>query len=342
MLQGSGAVTRVMQSQGQMTPVFGAFTEAVFSDSTPGLTNQLNLNGYQGNDADFYTNGDWSCPNQTTVSGSIIARGSISISNSCSVAVDAWAGSTVSMANSAFVAHDVMSSTAALTMSNQSHIGHNVKVGTSCSGCTASRVGGVVTTNSPQPAPTHRPYPSINYVGAGPWTAAGYEVIATSCPAARTWLLDAANRGKKALLRITGGCTLTLSNDTVSRTNDVAILTDGPIVTSSNTLFQSGDADFHDLLLIVQSGITCTTNQTGAPGTITMQSSTSFSTLHFFVYAPCQVSFANNNSGSHGQIYGNPVVLASHVSYTYYPTVVPGAGDIVRFLVKVAFVREIL
>ncbi|MBW8827733.1 MAG: hypothetical protein JF603_15470 [Acidobacteria bacterium] len=339
-----GTVTRVMQSQGQITPVYGAFTEAVFSDSTPGLTNQLNLHGYEGNDADFYTNGNWSCPNQTTVSGTIIARGTISVSNSCSVAVDVWAGGSVSLSNRAYVAHDAVSSTSSVAMANNSHVGHNAKAGTTCTGCTTGitgRVGGIVTTNSPQAAPTQRTYPTINYDAAA-WTAADYAIVDTTCANARTWLLTPANRSVKAVLHITGGCTLTLSNDTVTRTNDLAIVTDGPIVTSSNTLFRSGDSAFHDLHLIVQTGPICTTNVAGAPGTIFMSSSTAFSTLHFFVYAPCEVSFANNNSGSHGQIYGNPVVLGSNVSYTYYPTVVPGAGQIIRFITKVSFVREIL
>src|SRR5206468_12883172 len=103
----------------------------------------------------------------------------------------------------------------------------------------------------------------------------------------RSWLTSSSNTNSKTVVRITGGCTLTLSNDTVTRTNDLAIFTDGPISTSSNTLFTSGDGAFHDLFLIVQSGITCAGTTSGSPGTIFMASSTSFSTLHFFVYAPC-------------------------------------------------------
>lgn len=343
-----GYVNRKMQSQMKLTAGYGYFDKAVFSQSSASITNQVNVNGYQGNDADFYTNGNYTCPNQSTFSGSVISQGAISLSNSCYVAVDAWANGAVTMANTSTVNHDVMSSTSSLTMSNNSKVNRNVRVGTTCSGCTTGsggRVTGTVTTSSPQSAPPVITYPTMVF-DATAWSDAGYTAQyfsgGSACSSARSWLTNSANNGRKTVVRITGGCTLSLSNDTVTRTNDLAIFTDGPISTSSNSLFTSGDGNFHDLFLIVQSGITCSGTTSGSPGTIFMASSTSFSTLHFFVYAPCTVSFANNNSGSRGQIYGNPVSFASNLSYTYYPTVVPGNGSVTSFKPELSFVREVV
>ena len=79
----------------------------------------------------------------------------------------------------------------------------------------------------------------------------------------------------------------------------------------------------------------------GAPGTIFMASSTGFVHLHFLVFAPCKVSFANNNSGSVGQIYGNPVSFASNLSYQYFPTEAVGMGTPTSFKSELAFEREI-
>ena len=338
-----GTVERAMQAQTKLTALYGTFDKAIFSEGSPDITNRLNLLGFNGNDANFYTNGNWTCSNQTTVNGSVVAQGFVAMSNSCYVANDIWANGAITMENIAKGDHDAISSTSTMTMAGQSKLTRNVRLGSTCTGCTtgsSGRVGGSVTTSSPQAAPPVEVYPTINY-DASAWTIYDYQVVNYSdCAAARTWLTSAANNGTKAVLRITG-CTLNLVNDTVTRTNDLAIFSDSPIVTGSNTLFTSGDGDFHDFFMIVGSGITCSGTTSGSPGTIFMASSTGFSTLHFFVYAPCTVSFANNNSGSKGQIYGNPVKLASQMSYTYYPTVVPGAGAATGFKPELSYIREI-
>ena len=340
-----GYVNRKMQSQMKLTPGYGPFGEAIFSEGSPSLSNQITVQGYQGNDADFYTNGSWTCPNNSTFQGSVIAQGSVSMSNSCYVAVDVWANGSISMANTATANHDAISSTSSLSMSNNSRVNRNVRVGTTCTGCTtgsSGRVGGTVTTSSPQSAPPTITYPTMTF-DASAWTAAGWDIqYFTNCTTARTWLTTASNNGSKAVLRITGGCTLAFANNTtITRTADVAIFSDGPISTANNTSFTSGDGQFHDIYFIVQSGITCSGSSAGSPGTIVMNNLTSFSTLHFFVYAPCSVVFANNNSGSKGQIYGNPVSGANNFAFTYYPTSIPGVGTVTSFKPELSFVREV-
>ena len=342
---GAATVTRVLQAQLELAPVLGAFSQAIFSEGSPELANNIVVNGNQGNDANFYTDGSWICPNSTELKGSVYAQGTINMSNSCTVAVDAWANGAVTMDQSATVHHDVMSSASSATLSNNVHIGRNVRVGTTCTGCTtggSGRVQGSVTTYSPQGPPPELEYPQITFDQTA-WTDDGYTVVTTSdCNAARSWLTSSANRNTRAVLRITGGCTLAMWNDEVVRNADLAVFTDGPITLGGgNMRFRSGSDAFHKLFLIVESTATCGTDTWGAPGTIYMENQVGFSNLHYFVYGPCKVSFANNNSGARGQIYGSPVHIANRMSFTYFPTVVPGAGEVVGFDPKMGFLREI-
>ncbi|HMC70444.1 MAG TPA: hypothetical protein VKJ07_14915, partial [Mycobacteriales bacterium] len=136
-----GSVRRTIQSQVRLTAVYGLFNKAIFSNSSPNLVNQLSLYGHNGNDADFYTNGSWACPNQTTVNGTVIAQGTIDISNSCAISQDAWANGAITMANTATVNNNVTSSTSSLSMINNSRVNKAVRVGTTCSGCTTGAAG---------------------------------------------------------------------------------------------------------------------------------------------------------------------------------------------------------
>lgn len=341
---GTAAVTRVLQAQLELAPVLGSFTQAIYSKGSPDIANNITVNGHQGDDADFYTDGSWVCPNSTELKGSVLAQGSISMSNSCSVAVDAWANGSITMSNTAKVQHDAISSASSANLTNSAQIGRNMRVGTTCTGCTtgsSGRVAGTVTTYSPQGPPPELEYPTIQFDQQA-WVDDGYTVVPATCAAARTWLTSSANRGTKAVLRITDGCTLAMWNDDVVRDADLAIVTNGPITLGGGSMrFRSGTSAFHKLFLIVESGVTCTTNTSGTPGTIFMTNQVGFSNLHYFVYAPCKVSFANNNSGARGQIYGAPVHVANRMSFTYYPTVVPGAGEVVGFDPKMGFLREI-
>ena len=47
-----------------------------------------------------------------------------------------------------------------------------------------------------------------------------------TCDQARLWLLNVNNQTTSTVLHITGGCTLSLSNDRIALKEDVAIVTD--------------------------------------------------------------------------------------------------------------------
>jgi hypothetical protein len=332
-----GTVERFMQSQVSMEPIYGTFDKAIFSDNSPGITNNLQVNGENGNDADVLTNGNFVCSNSLTVYGSIYAQGSATLSNSCHTTSDLWANGSISMSNTSRADHDVMSSTGSLTMGGNSYVGNNIKVAGTCTGCTG-RYGGTKTTGYAQGPPPSETWPEITF-DADAWIEDGYEVgYYTECATPLSWITNSANAGVKKVLRITGGCTLTFSqNTTTLRTEDLAIVTDGEIVTSNNTSFQSNDSGWHSLYLIVENSSSCT----GSDGRVTLSNLTQFTKLYFFVYSPCVSTFANNNSTGRGQVYGKTVTLANNLTFTFHAMLVPGAGTITGFDSKVQFVREV-
>jgi len=334
----TGTIERFMEMNVSLSPIIGAFNKAIFSDQAPQITNNVTVYGENGNDADIYTNGNWVCSNALMVYGSIYAQGTASLSNTCRSAVDLWANGSITMTNSARIDHDVKSSTGSLTMSQQASVGNNATLGTTCTGCTAgSNIGGSVTTGNIQRPPPMTVFPEIVF-DATEWQEDSWAISYLDCALAKAWLEDPANAGTKAVLRITGGCTLSIANNTtINRTADLAIFTDGEITMSNRSTWRSADGSWHDLLFIVESGSSCT----GTDGQINMSNLTSIEQLYFFVYSPCRSVFNNNNSNGRGQIYGEVVAGTNQLTFTFHATRVPGAGAITGYTAGTAFVREI-
>jgi hypothetical protein len=337
----TGTVERNMEMQVSLQVVYGEFNKAIFSNRSPVITSNITVYGENGNDADMISNGDWSCQNSLTVYGTIYVQGSATMANTCRTAVDLWANGNITMSSQSRIDHDAKSSTGSLTMSQSSSVGNNVTVGTTCTGCTtgsSGRVAGSVTTGNVQPAPPTTVFPTMTFDAAA-WTSEGWNIeYFTNCTTARDWLTNASHNSSKTVLRITGGCTLSIAqNTTITRTADVAIFTDGEITTNNNTNFVTGDAAWHSLFLIVETAASCL----GTDGRISMSNQTSFQQLYFFVFSPCYSTFANNNSTARGQIYGDVVSVTNNLTYTFHAMLVPGAGDVSGYKAGTAFVREV-
>lgn len=339
------SVERVMETQAQLTPRRGLFDKALFSIESPDIKNNLTIWGQVGNDANFFTSGDWHCKNTFRIEGSLYVQGTLQMDNSCSVAVDAWATDNISMYNSARIDHDAISSVGSLLISTTGGglaVGNDVVVGTTCTGC-AGKVGGSVTQNKVQGPPPTAEFPDITFTALDRqnWIDEGWGIEDfTSCDAARDWITqDSTHNSLKRVIRITGGCTLTFANNTtVTRTADLAIITDGSITTQNLTRFRSGDGLWHDLQFIVETAAetTCPT------GDISFSNNTSFQQLRFFVYSPCTVRMANGDSNARGQVYARTVGISNQINYTYSPTKIPGSGDVFGHEVYAYLLREIL
>jgi hypothetical protein len=91
-------VSRTIESMVRMTPIFGSLGMAVFSDTLLTFQNSLTLNGSSGNNADVYTNGDFTLANNTTIGGTVYAQGSATIGQGI-VKVDVWSGGNVNLSS---------------------------------------------------------------------------------------------------------------------------------------------------------------------------------------------------------------------------------------------------
>ena len=333
-------VKRTMQTQIRLTPIYGAFGQAIFSNSGLQLDNNLTVTGDQGNDGNLYTNGTWNCTNNSIINGSVYAQGGASMTNGCSVAQDVWAGGAISMSNSGHIGHDVTSSTSSVTMSNSATVIHNATAGTACTGCDG-RVGGAITPTHVSPAPPYLAFPTVDY-DAFAWQAGGFDVSHTfsSCSSAMSFAMDVGS-ATKTVVRITPACALALATgSTVQLREDLAIVTDGSISTVNKTVFQSADGQPHNLYLIVPStavGGGC------ANGThdISIANNTDFNNVRLFIYSPCNVSFNNNNNGLGGQIFGGTVSITNLYSLQFSPMLIPGSGLVTGYNSDIAFLREI-
>jgi len=334
----TGAVDRTMQTQVRMNPIYGEFGQAIFSNTGLDLENNLQVNGDVGNDGNVYTNGNWGCENNSVISGSVLAQGNVTMGNGCNVVTDVWAGGSVSLANSAAVGHDLTASAGSITMQNFSHVTHNARAATTCTGC-ADRVSGQVFTNSPSPAPPNLAFPPITYSQTA-WQGIGFTNFPayTDCAAARS----AINAGwsAKTVVRITAACALSWTNNsTIAVQNDLAIITNGSITTTQQVNF-TGIGGTRNLYMIVPSDAGACSPPTGVRD-ISFSNLTVFNSVKTFTYSPCAVTFNNNNNGVGGQIFGGTVTISNLFTLNFSPLHIGAAGAITGYAADIAFIREI-
>src|SRR5919108_170230 len=85
----SVAVSRTMQSEVRLVPQYPQTAFGVFSDTGLNFQNKLTMNGNVGNDANAYTNGNFTMANNTVIAGSVYAQGTASVTNGV-VKGDIW------------------------------------------------------------------------------------------------------------------------------------------------------------------------------------------------------------------------------------------------------------
>jgi hypothetical protein len=360
-----GSSKRTMQSKIRMRPVYGGLANAIFSDNSPTMRNNLTVTGTTSDNANVYTNGSWSCANPGTVQGAIYATGSadgvggITLANNCQASQDIWAYGPITMQNSALVGHNAISSTSSISLFNSAHILNAAVAGTTITiNGGQAHIDGTQTPNHPQTGPPPLPFPHILYDNDAitQWTAQppdglGYTINNYSTCSGSTspipFLSTMTASTPKTVLRVTPACTLTLSSQalgksTINLYSDLAIVTDGPVALS-NVTFQSGDGGDHKLQFIVP----WTTATSAACGTanspnFSTNNQVTLQTLQIFVYTPCTVTINNNSAGDGAQIYGGTVNITNQFTLTFRSFQIPGAGGITGYNVDIAYIREIV
>jgi hypothetical protein len=333
---------RKMVSQVRLTPRYGGFDTAIFSNTQLTLVNNLDVIGNNGNDGDVYTNGNVDCNNSMALEGSLLAQGAVTMGNSCSVAEDVYAKLAISMSQHSRIGHDAKSSKGSIALSNNAEIANNAIAYGSITVSGSARIGGTSTQGfTTLPDPPVKALPTINYIPAD-WTAAGYTIQTyTSCPTAKAFIDALPNDGRNYVVRIAANCALQWANNSTIRVyQDVAIIFDGQIGFANQSDWLSGDGQEHSILFInpASTSGTCA-SRTPAFST---SNNTSFATqLKLFVYTPCTASFDNSNNLK-GQFMADLVTINNNFDLHFAPVPVPGVGGVSGFNQDIAYQREVI
>jgi Tfp pilus assembly protein PilX/cytoskeletal protein CcmA (bactofilin family) len=350
--QAPSGASRTMESYAQLIPVYGGTTAAVLSQGTTTMNNKLTINGFDGNDADFYVNGNLNVTNQQTFKGNVYVQGSVSVSNSSLFDGMLWARDSVTISQGN-VNGDTLSTTGSISISNPAVIYGNAKARTTIA--STSQIAGqsypntTDLTNPPAQAMPPLPYDLTKWTNAGFALAGG--AAFTSCTAAKSWLTNPANLPSSPVVGVSynyvvriqpsAACTLSFgSGDTVYLPGNVAILTDCGISTSGHPIFQSVGGN-HALYLVAVSGTTCSTGKA-----ITISNLAEFKNtvapnrLDVFIYSPGTVSLGNQTA-MNGQVYGTPVLATNQTTLNYIPVFVPGLTTVTGFRQNIQYLREV-
>jgi Tfp pilus assembly protein PilX len=325
--------TRTMESLVKLAPYYGSYNQAIFSDTGINLVNKLTANGYQGNDADIYTNGDFVDTNNITVNGSILAHGSITISNQTTVREDVWAKYAVDLSGSSTVFGTARSSKSSVTVTNPAHVYGSARAGTTIGG--SGTIDGNQISNSPGAAPPALTLPHITF-NPTDWTSQGYTIVTFSlCSVAQAYI-NALPPGNW-VVRITPQCALSWANNSdFNILGNVAIITDGS-VTFQNRSTITSVGNKYNLYFIRPwvSGLSCA----GGNNDVSFSNNTNFVNLNLAVYSQCTVNMANQN-GQSGQIFAGTVNVTNQMEFNYVPILFPGENQ-VGYNVFISYIREV-
>lgn len=334
------AATQTMKELVNLSPVHGAVVNAVQTHARFTANSGVDLYGDgNGNDADVYTDGDWTCNSGGTFRGSVYSQGNITLNSGCTIDGTLWAKGSVVLNSGDTINGNVISSTSTVTLNSGVKVYGNVTSASGCTGCTGR--GNVVTgtvTQESQSGPPIQTYPQINF-NASDWT--GYTVLTypgtvPSCSQAQADIT--AGFSTPTVVRITDrNCSLIWNSGAkISVTSNLAIVTDGTIILNSGNAFTGSGSPEPTLSFIVPY------TDNGSCPSITFNSGNTFKNLYLFVYMPPSCTF-NNNSGNKysGQIIVGKLTFNSGLKLTYHPTLVPGAGSVTSYTLSVAYLQQI-
>ncbi|MGN6331124.1 MAG: hypothetical protein ACTHOD_05655 [Motilibacteraceae bacterium] len=344
-IAGQAAAVRTIESEVRLTPSFAqGLDKAIFGDAGVTLANKTELYG-QGTtpDADIYTNGDFACQNNEHFRGSVYAQGSISLSNSCTIDVDAWAKTGFSSTNpQSTVSGDVKVSSGSAQI-NAGTIGGKViaQSVTPSSWCT-SHPGKCTTGNGVVSDPPAQPFPILNWDSntAAQWAANGYTNVITldstqctkytgqsgssSSNGPGQWIVDKGNNLSGPTVLVTS-CSVLIQNPnknnacgnkTICLNNNLAVFATGGVTISNTITIQSTNTTTRNLYLVQPYNAVSTHPCTSQGINLDNQVSIS-STINELLYSPCTIRKANNTD-HYGQIYAGGVAQVDNQLTMYY------------------------
>ena len=360
---GGMKVQRTMETLVQLKPKYANdLDRAIFGQAGVTVSNNFDLYGQNGPDADVYTNGDFTCNQNEHFRGSIYAQGNINVTGSCTIDVNANSAKSFSMSNAqASVGGDVLVNPGPTGVANitAGTVGGKVKAVTitPSSYCSANP-NKCVTGSGAAPAPPQIAFPQLGMT-TQPWIDNGYtEVDLNACDNSQNspdgfLALKGQSLTSKTLIKVTGNCPLRFATNvkTVSLSQDVAVFDPYGIDLENSLTFKSKDSTNHYLYLIQPYGSTCGP-ATGGSGSnsfplgiylgnlVTMDP-----TISELLYSPCDVHKANQSS-TYGQVYaGGTAYIDNKTDAHYVPIPVFGAvvtKRVLSYTADILYKREVL
>jgi Tfp pilus assembly protein PilX len=360
---GGMKVQRTMETLVQLKPKYANdLDRAIFGDAGVQVANNFDLYGQNGPDADVYTNGDFSCTHNEHFRGSIYAQGTISLSNSCTIDVNANAKNGLTMSSS------------------QSTVGGDVLVSNGTANIAAGTVGGKVKAVSVTPSTycTNNPSKCVTGTGSAPvppaipfpqlgdttkWTSNGYVLAnngayldncnnSSAADNPGNWIVNhSATLSADTIVLTHCAASFATSVKNIQINHNLAIFANGGIDLENSLSFASTNSTNHFLYLVQPYGSTCGTYSAGSGANsvplgiylgnlVTMGPSVSE-----LLYSPCDVHKANQSS-TYGQIYaGGTAYVDNKTDATYVP--IPVFVDVVvkrvlSYTADILYKREVL
>jgi hypothetical protein len=337
---GTAVAKRTFESLVKISPSYGGFDAAIFSENGLALVNKLVDNGNAGNDSDIYTNGDLTINNNQTIYGSVYAQGKITISAPATIQQDVWANKDVSVSNNTSIFGSVKSSIAGIAIANPAHVYGDARAGTTISG--SGTIDGNKITNSPEAAPPHLSFPQYAYVPSD-WQNAGYDISHSfsDCASAQSYINSAPTPPvglSGIVVRITATCDLNWGNNaSVNVNGNLAIVTQGSITFQNQVNWTGIGAKKQVFFISPWTGVPACS---GGAHDITFSNNTNWSNIVVGVYTPCTANIANQNV-EFGQIFAGNVNITNQMTFTFSPIFFPGT-QVVGWDPSVSYIREIV
>jgi len=334
---GGQQAQRVFEALAQLKPKFSTdLNKAIFGNAGIAVNNNLDLYGQSGPDADVYTNGDFSCTNNEHFRGSILAPfGSISLSNTCLIDVNAYAKTGFFMSKGT-VAGDVKVSEGPVDITGGALLGKAYTTQASA-WCTANP--SKCTVQTPVRLPVAQTFPVLNG-DAGTialYQAAGYQVVTlTNCDPKQVgsvgrWLEDnAASATTPVLLQTPCRVNFQTSAKTVKLGSNVAVFADGGVdITNAVNIQSTASGAKREILFIHPNDFSsriaagCAdlgSGKTKGSGIYLGNLVTLSADVNQLLYSPCDVVKANQSTVQ-GQIYSGGTAVIDNKTDAYYQPV---------------------
>jgi Tfp pilus assembly protein PilX len=331
-------VRRQFESLAALKPSYSTdLNKAIFGNAGITVANNFDLYGQNGPDADVYTNGNFSCANNEHYRGSVVAPlGSVSITGSCLVDVNAYAKTGFSSAGT--VSGDVKVSTGGVSAGGA--LGGKAYVTVGSSWCTANPSKCTVQATVKIPAAQTFPILNGDSTVMAQYTAQGYgtPIVLNNCDESAVgsvgrWLEDNAPTATTPVVLKTT-CRVAVRGSTIRMNNNIAIFADQGIEMSNQVNLQSTVAGTkHEILFIhpydFQSRVPsagCSNNTLGFKNQtkntgIALSNLVNMTTdVSEFLYSPCDIDKANQST-IYGQIYSGGQARIDNKTDAYYKPV---------------------